>query len=115
MILGRVIIIARRNSVTVQFEGGEKLKHGLDFLDLRLLINGRVGGDLVSKNLGHLDCFNGFLENSFALDNQIMSVFQAIDMDIPIHPLGGCDDRAVVAFALANRFGVFLSYQASPQ
>ena len=86
VLLGGVVIVAGRNRVAIHFERGEELEHLLDFLHVGFFINGGVGRDLVAEDLRHLDGFDAFLEDAFALDDQIVGVFEAVDMDVPIHP-----------------------------
>jgi len=57
-----------------------------------------------------------FLENTFALDNQIVREFQTINVDVPIHPFRGgmttflraasSDLRIVSASFFGNQFSV---------
>jgi len=74
VLLRRIVIVAGRNRVAVHFQRGQVLEHVLDLLDIRFLVNGRVGGDLITANLRHLDGFHAFLENSFTFHDQIFVV-----------------------------------------
>ena len=74
--------------MTVRAEPGEKLEHLLDLPDVGLLVNRRVGGDLVAEDLGHPDRLNAFLEDAFALDNEVVRVLESVDVHVPIHPGG---------------------------
>ena len=59
-----------------------------DLFHVGLLVNGGVGRDLVAENLRHLNREDAFLEHALALDDQIMRVFQSVDVHVPVHPLG---------------------------
>ena len=92
--------------MAIHFQRGEELEHLLDFLDLGFLIDGGVGGHLVAENFGHAHGCDAFLEDAFALDDQIVGVFQAVDVDVPVHPFGGPDDGAAVGFPFADGLGI---------
>ena len=111
VLLGGVVIVAGGNRVAVHPERGEELEHLLDFLHVGFLVDGGVGGHLEAEELGHVDGLDAFLEHAFALDDQVVGVFQAVHVDVPVHPLGGRDDRAAVVLALADGLGVLVGDQ----
>ena len=57
------------------------------------------------------DRLDAFLEHAFALDDQVVRVFQAVHVDVPVQPLGRADDGAAVVFALADGLGVLVGDQ----
>ena len=111
VLLGGVVIVAGRNGVAIHFERGEEFEHLLDFLHVGLLIDGGVGGDLVAQELGHANGLDAFLEHSLAFNDEVVGVFEAIDMDVPIEPLGGPMVGRPSGFALANGLGILFRNQ----
>ncbi len=111
VLFGGVILVARRDSVAIDLERGEVFEHLLDFLDIGFLVNGGVGGHLVAENFRHPDRLDAFLENALALDDQIVGIFQAVDMHVPIHPLGGFDGRTLIRFTLSDGLSILGSDQ----
>ena len=91
--LGGIVIVTRRDRVTIHVQVGEILEHIFQFLDVRLFVNRRVRGDLITEHLGHLDGGDAFLEDTFTFHDEIVGVFQTVHMHIPIHPLGRLDDH----------------------
>ena len=77
VLLGGVVFVAGRNGVAIDAEIGEIIEHLLDLLHVGFLVNRRVRRDLIAENLRHLDRQNAFLENAFALHDQIVRAFQA--------------------------------------
>ena len=112
VLLGRVVLVAGRNSVAVHAEIGEIIEHLFDLFHISLLVDRRIGSDLIAQNLRHLDRENAFFENAFALDNQIVNPLEAIEVDIPIHPHARPNGGLVWIFwTLANFGRVFVSNQ----
>ena len=109
----RVIFVAMRNRVPIHFQRREKLKHLLDLLHLRFLVHRGVRCHLVSKKLRHPNGLHAFLEDSLALHNQVMRIFQAINVDIPVHPFCRLDRGPAIILALPNRFNVLIRNQFS--
>ena len=100
--LGGVIFVAGRDGVAVHVQRVQELEEVLDFLHLGLLVNGRVGRDLVAEHLRHAHRQHGLLEDAFALHDEVMRPLEAVEMHIPIHPLRRRDDgllRVLRAFA----------------
>ena len=95
-------------------QGGEKPEHVFDFLHLGFFIDRGVGRGLVAENLRHPDRGDAFLEYAFALDDEIVSKFESVHVDVPIHPFCRADDGffsgGFVRFA--NRFGVLAGNQS---
>ena len=113
VLLRRVVFVAGRNRVAVHFKRTKELEHVLDFRHVGLLIDGRVGGDLVAENLRHLDRLNALLEHAFTLDNEVVREFQAVHVDVPIHPFRRADDHFAArrGIGLADGFGVLVGNQ----
>ncbi len=113
VLLGRIVIVAGRNRVAIHFERREILEHILDFLNVGLAINRCVRRDLIAANFRHLDRLDTFLEHAFAFDDQIVREFQAVNVDVPIHPFRRTNDdflfRRVVGFT--DDFGFFFRNQ----
>ena len=110
VLLGGVVVVAGRDGVAVHFERGKVAEHVFQLLHLGLLIHGRVRRDLVAEDLGHLDGFDTFLEDAFALDDEVVGVFKSIDVNVPIHPFVRRDGDlgAGLGVGLADDFGVLL-------
>lgn len=104
---GGIVIVAGGDGMAIDAEPGEILEHLFQFGDIGFLVNSRIGGDLVTENLGHFYGGDAFLEDTFALDDQVVGIFEAVDMDVPIDPPGGCNGRAVVRFAFADEIEIF--------
>ena len=99
--------------MSVDSKIGEKIEHLLDFIDIGLLINCRVGRDLISETFCHLDREHAFFENAFTLDDEIVRPLETIEVDIPIHPPARADRRLrCILRTFANFAGVFLGQQA---
>ena len=111
VLLGGIVIVAGGDGVAVHFERGKELEHLLDLLDIGFLIDGRVGGDLVAENLGHADGLDAFLEHAFTLDDEVVGVFQAVHVNIPVQPFAGRMGGRPSLLAFANGFGVFVGDQ----
>ena len=77
ILLRRVVIITGTDRMPVHFHRRKELEHLLDFLDVRLLVNGGVGRNLEAEKFCHSNGGDTFSEHTFALHNQIMGVFQA--------------------------------------
>ena len=105
--LGGVVLVPGADRVAVHAEMGEEIEHLLDLIHVGFLVDGRIRGDLISQDLGHLDRFDAFFEDAFAFDNQVVDPFQGVHVDIPVHPLGRRDAGAAVVLAFAD-FGGFL-------
>ena len=108
VLLGDVVIVARGNGVAVHVERGEELEHLLDLFDVGLLVHRGVGRHLEAQQLGHADGFDAFLEHPFALDDEVVRVFQAVHVDIPVEPLSGLDDGVAIVFALADGLDILV-------
>ena len=111
VLLGGVVVVARGNGVAVHFERGEELEHLLDLLYVGFLIDRGVGRHLVAEQLGHADRLDALLEHPFALDDQVVRVFQAVNVDVPIEPLARLDGGAAIVFAFADGLGVLVGNQ----
>ena len=101
--------------MAVHFERGEELEHLLDLLDVGLLIDGGVRRHLVAKDLRHADRLDALLEHPFALDDQVVRIFQAVNVDVPVQPLGRLDGGTAIVFAFADGFGVLVGNQLLSQ
>ena len=114
VLLGGVVIVPGRDGVAVHVQRGEELEHVLEFRDIGFLVDGGVGRDLVAENLRHADGLDAFLEDTFALDDQIVGEFQPVHVDIPVHPLAGADDGLGLRCSVgpANGLGLLLRDQA---
>ena len=102
VLLGRVVIVARRNGVAVDPQRAQELEHLLEFGRFGLLVDGGVGGDLIAEDLGHLDGRHALLEDAFAFDDEIVGEFQAVDVDVPVVPLAGANHH----LGLGGRVGL---------
>ena len=58
---------------------GEKVG---DLFDVCLFVNCSVGSDEKTRRLGCFDAFNCFAENAIALDANIVSLFEAVQVDV---------------------------------
>lgn len=92
VLFGGVVVVARGNRVAIDVERAEELEHVLDLLHVGFLVDGRVGRGLVAENLRHLDGGDAFLEDTLALNDEVVREFEAVHVDVPIHPLARLDD-----------------------
>ncbi len=111
VLLGRVVFVAGGNGVAIDLERRKEREHLFDLLHLGLFIDSRVRGDLVAQQLGHANGCDTFLEDAFPLDDEVVSVFEAVDVDVPVHPLGRLDGGAAVGFSFADGLGVLVGDQ----
>ena len=71
-----VIVVAGTDGDAVHTEIGDVIKHVFDFLHVGFFEHGGVGGDLITENFCHFDGGDTFFENAFALDDEVVNVFE---------------------------------------
>ena len=91
VLLGGVVFVTGRDGVTIHAEIGKIIEHLLDLLHVGFFVDGRVGRHLIAEHLRHLDRENAFLEDAFALHDQIVRPLEAIEVHVPVHPVGRTD------------------------
>ena len=110
VLLGRVVIVARRDGVSVDLERAEVLEHVLQFLHVGLFVDRRVGRGLVAEDLRHLDGGDALLEHAFTLHDEVVGELEAVHVDVPVHPLARTDDDLGLrgALGIADGLGFLL-------
>lgn len=111
VLLGRIVVVAGGDGVSIHSKPGKVVEHPLEFLHFRLFVDRGVRGDLIAKHLGHADSGDAFLKNTLPLNDKIMRALEAVEVHIPIHPPRGCDHMALSGFGRADFGGLGLSDQ----
>ena len=114
--LGRVIIVTRGYGVAVDAEIGQKIEHLLNLIHVGLFIYGRVGRDLIAKAFRHFNGKNAFLEDAFALNDQIVRPLESVEVHVPVHPFAWTDNAiADCGLRVADCGGVLFRKQPVPK
>src|SRR5579862_210868 len=98
----RSVGIGRRKHVAIDAECLEISEKIGNLFDVRLFVNCGVGGDEKTRSLGCLDAFDCFAEHAVALNADIVSLFEPIEVDVE-EQAGG---RREIAEMLANKHTV---------
>src|SRR5690242_17749627 len=80
--LHRGVRVRRREHVAIDAERAQVSEEFGDFLDVGFLINRGVGADEEARSLGGLDAGDGFAEDAVALDAEIVSLLEAVQVDV---------------------------------
>ena len=91
--LGGVVLITRRDGMTIDAKIGKIIEHPFDLLHIGFLVDRCIGRDLITEHLRHFDGQNAFLEHALALHDQVVRSLKTVDVHVPIHPLAWRDRR----------------------
>src|SRR4051812_24938491 len=98
--------------MSVDSERSEECEHVLDLVHLGFFIYRSVCGYLIAEHFRHPHCEDAFFENTFALDDKVVSPLQAVEVDVPIHPWRRRDYRlGAVLGTLADLHSIFFGDQ----
>src|SRR5579862_522693 len=95
----RSVGIGRRKHVAIDAECLEISEKIGNLFDVRLFVNRGVGGDEKTRSLGCLDAFDCFAEHAVALNADIVSLFEPIEVDVEEQARSGRE----IAEMLANK------------
>src|SRR5258708_12432322 len=114
ILLRSIVIVARSNRVAIDAQCAKESQHGLDFVHFCLPINRCIRGDLEAKEFRHPNCKDALTEYAFPLNNNVMHLFQSVQVHIPIHPFGWRNYRLFrVVTPLLNLFPLVRRHQPS--